>query len=179
MSMMSNVAIASFVYLPSSNTGRWPSRSARRLNSSTKPAWRWPRRGDSRRFWPWRCKKRRLGPPAMDPAILTEWNRLVKIIGVNKLLSFFLKMHFGFFLCLDLNLNLLIEWLLMILLWDVLSTKELQQRQRADASHWLQMMRLPNDAPAELKRAHLKEAVMALKQLVQDLTWFDMTWYEM
>jgi hypothetical protein len=32
----------------------------------------------------------------------------------------------------------------------------------------LQMMRLPPEAPAELKRAHLKEAVMALKQLVQD-----------
>jgi len=34
----------------------------------------------------------------------------------------------------------------------------------------LQMMRLPPEAPAELKRAHLKEAVMALKQLVQELT---------
>ena len=58
------------------------------------------------------------------------------------------------------------------------STKELQRRERCHAAavsamsgsgaSLLQMMRLPPEAPAELKRAHLKEAVMALKQLVQD-----------
>lgn len=55
---------------------------------------------------------------------------------------------------------------------------ELQRRERCHAASamsgsgasLLQMMRLPPEAPAELKRAHLKEAVMALKQLVQELT---------
>lgn len=47
---------------------------------------------------------------------------------------------------------------------------ELQRRERCSGASLLQMMRLPPEAPAELKRAHLKEAVMALKQLVQELT---------
>ncbi|CAK9009245.1 unnamed protein product [Durusdinium trenchii] len=34
----------------------------------------------------------------------------------------------------------------------------------------LQMLRLPQEAPAEVKRAHLREAVVALKQLVQELS---------
>ena len=43
-------------------------------------------------------------------------------------------------------------------------SKELQKR--SDGASLLQMLRSP-EAPAELKRAHLKEAVIALKQLVQ------------
>lgn len=50
------------------------------------------------------------------------------------------------------------------------STHPLQpeELQRPTGASLLQMMRLPPGAPADMKRAHLKEAVMALKQLVQE-----------
>lgn len=50
-----------------------------------------------------------------------------------------------------------------------LEMQEAELQKRSDGASLLQMLRSP-EAPAELKRAHLKEAVIALKQLVQELT---------